>query len=59
MGLSFQHPHFYSEGVQKEDFDNLGDSIVADIRTVIELIEKGQETLLNGDNKEEAQSPTV
>lgn len=41
-------------GSSKEDFDKLGDGIIADIRTAIELIEKEQETLLNGDNEEAA-----
>src|SRR5260370_29036013 len=43
-------PIFLSVGSSKEDFDNLGDSIITDIRTVIELIEKEEETSLNGDN---------
>jgi len=43
-------------GSSREDFDNLGDSIIADIRIVIELIEKENKVLLNGDNKD-AQLP--
>jgi hypothetical protein len=50
-------PLFLSVGSSKEDFDNLGDSIVADSWAVIELIEKEKETPLNGDNKEETQPP--
>lgn len=46
---------FVLSGHSKEDFDNSGDSLIADIRTVIELIEKETETSLNGNHKEEAQ----
>jgi len=45
-------------GSSKEEFDNLGDCIVTDINTLIELIEKEREIPLNGDNKEEALPPT-
>jgi len=50
-------PLFLSVGGSKEDFDNLGDSIVVDIRAVIDLIEKEKETPLNGDYKQETQLP--
>lgn len=50
-------PIFLSAGSSKEDFDNLGDSIVVDIKAVIELIEKDKEIPLNGDYKEETQLP--
>jgi len=52
-------PIFLSVGSSKEDFDNLGDSIITDIRTVIELIEKEKETSLNGDNEEAATQSIV
>lgn len=48
-------PLFLHGGHSKEDFENLGDSIIADIRIIVELIDKEQETPLNGDHKEEAQ----
>lgn len=55
-GVMFTMPHFVG-GSSKEDFDNLGDAIVTDIRTVVELIEKEQKNPLNEDTQEEAQLP--
>ncbi len=52
-------PAFLFVGHSKEDFDALGDSIVADIKMVIELIEKEKETSLNGDNEEAATQSIV
>jgi hypothetical protein len=46
-------PMFLSAGSSKEDFDSLGDSILAGVRTVIELIEKKEEIPLNGNYQEE------
>lgn len=37
-------------GSSQKDFDSLGDSIVTDIRSVIDLIEKDQVTPLNGNH---------
>lgn len=54
---SFSDAHFFFGGSSKEDFDELGDSIVLDIRTVIELIEKEQTATVNDENGEEAQFP--
>ncbi len=51
-------PIFLSVGTSKEDFDKLGESIVADIRTITELIEKEQDAPLKNDNLEEAQPLT-
>ncbi len=57
-GVMFTLPYFLG-GSSKEEFDNLGDGIVADINTVIELIEKEKETSLNGDNEEAATQSIV
>jgi len=50
-------PIFLSLGSSKDDFDSLGDSIIADIRIIIDLIEKENKAPLNGDNKD-VQLPT-
>lgn len=50
-------PLFLHGGHSKEDFENLGDSIITDIKAIVELIDKEQVTTLNCDDKEEAQLP--
>lgn len=52
-------PAFLFGGHSKGDFENLGDSIVVDIRTIIELINKEKEITLNGNYKEEALLPII
>lgn len=52
---TFSEVHLFLGGSSKEEFDALGDSIVSDIRTVIELIEKEQTAPGNDVNGEETQ----